>query len=205
MPMHRLLVAVTFVALLSAVVVCGAPVTVSASREVECAVCRTAVTHVWDRATTVLAHCQVVKGPERDERCDFHLLHPWAIDQMVWGVCDALVAEYKVPAEGRFRLVKLQEAVQHVYEEASMIRDVCADVFHGRDQGGAEEVGSKFQSLLEMSGGMPTADAVRTLTEQLCSTTCQALAEDEAAMRIEIPVPDALPEFPVYDDDDGEF
>lgn len=188
----------------------AAAVTASASRDIECAVCRTATTHVWERATAVLAHCREFKGPDRDDRCDFHQLHPWAIDQMVWGVCDALVEEYKVPAEGPFRLVRQTEAVQHVSEEASMLRDVCVDVFHHREKGGAEEVGATFQAQLESTGMIRAArseEALRTLHESLCASACASLVDEADAPTVtDIPVHDALPEFPVYeDDDDGEF
>lgn len=138
---------------------------------IRCKVCQRAVSHVWERGVTLVKHCKTTQGADRDHRCDFHDIHPHSIDQMIWGVCDALPVTYKAIHESEFDLV-LHEDPQHSEELASLIVATCTKFVH--DHHGVEVLGEKIQRHLQHS--VPDERHI-TIAEDVCSHVCPPVAK----------------------------
>ncbi|CUE95827.1 membrane-associated protein, putative [Bodo saltans] len=171
------------------------PVDAFSEELIRCKVCQRAVSHVWGRGVALMHHCKTTRGADRDRRCDFHDIHPHAIDQMVWGVCDALPTTYQAIHESEFDLV-LHEDPQHSDELAKLIISTCSKFVH--DHHGVEVLGDKIHRHLQHS--IPHERHV-TIAEDVCSHVCAAKkveAKKHAFGR-------KTKWEPVQDHDEGEF
>lgn len=144
----------------------GSPAATFSTELIKCKVCERAVSHVWSRGLELRRHCISVKGVDRDERCDFHGIHPWAIDRMVWGVCDALPRTYKAIHDSEFDLV-LHEDPQHSDDLASLIKATCNTFVHNHH--GVEVLGARIQAHLEHGHH---EDSLPAITHEVCNHAC---------------------------------
>jgi hypothetical protein len=163
---------------------------------IRCRVCERAVSHVWERGVALMRHCKLTRGAERDRRCDFHDIHPYAIDQMVWGVCDALPTTYQAIHESEFDLV-LHDDPKHSEELTQLITSTCSKFVH--DHHGVEVLGDKIHRHLQHS--IPHERHV-TIAEDVCSHVCAATKKADTKQ----PFGRKSKWEPVLGhDDDGEF
>lgn len=147
-----------------------------------CLVCEAAVWHVWRQAVSLRQHCRSTRGRDRDDRCDFTNLHPWAVDQMVWGVCASVghedinqVANYEITVEGYAARPAAWEAVVQAAKSSldgpDEIKRICEAYFHGH-HGGAERLGSRIQEHLEAGHNDAVDGGMQMVRRELCSHTC---------------------------------
>ena len=150
------------------------PVVVDAFHErmVRCRVCQRSISHIWSRATNLRRKCKHID--HTDERCDFKNVHPWAIDQMVWGVCDALPQTYQaLHYDGEFDLI-LHEEPNHSEELAALIRATCKKFLH--EHHGVDDIGRVMLANLEV--GKTTEVILKSLEKHFCSKPCSRHWED---------------------------
>lgn len=133
---------------------------------VRCKVCERAVQHVWTKGKELRRHCKT--NPQEDKRCDFSNLHPHAVDQMVWGVCDALPTTYQaVHADGAFELI-LHDDPSHPEQLVALLRETCIKFLH--DEHGVENIGRVVLGNLEVN--KPTEIILDGLKERFCNAAC---------------------------------
>src|SRR3989338_3706796 len=114
---------------------------------IRCKVCERAVSHVWGKARDLRHHCRYTTT---DNRCDFTNIHPHAIDQMVWGVCDAPPKTYQAIHESEFDLV-LTEDPLHSDEAATAIKHSCMRWLHTEHT--VEKIGRLIHDNLRVGKG----------------------------------------------------
>ena len=137
-------------------------------RLIKCKVCERSVEHVWNKGVELRRHCKHAgRGVERDERCDFDGIHSHAIEQMAWGVCDALPVTYKAIHDSEFDLI-LHEDPQHSSELANALKAACVKFLH--DEHGAENIGMQVHRHLE--AGQSTLRIMPVLKRDFCSKPC---------------------------------
>jgi hypothetical protein len=135
---------------------------------IKCKVCERAVEHVWTKGQELRRLCKhAPPGLERDIRCDFENVHAHAIEQMAWGVCDALPVTYKAIHESDFDLV-LHDDPQHPAELAAALRAACIKFLH--DEHGAENIGTRVHEHLE--AGQVARNILPTLRQSFCRKAC---------------------------------
>ncbi len=157
---------------------------------IKCKVCERSVEHIWTKGQELRRMCKhAVPGIERDIRCDFENVHPHAIEQMSWGVCDALPVAYKAIHESDFDLI-LHEDPQHPVELAEALRAACIKFLH--DEHGAENIGTQVHQHLE--AGQGARNILQTLRQDFCAKAC--VKEDR---------PTPLRPERLYDDADDEL
>jgi hypothetical protein len=167
----RVLNAVALCALAAAVLL-ASPAAAFPDAAIRCKVCERAVHYVWHKGVELRGQC--LHGAT-DDRCDFHHVHPWAINQMVWGVCTALPETHQAIMKSEFEIV-LHDTPEHTAENVRAIKQSCLRWLHSA-HGGAEEVGRIVMGNLEV--GKKTEVILEGLTSRFCTKACQA--QDDGA------------------------
>jgi hypothetical protein len=132
---------------------------------IRCKVCERSVSHVWHRSAELRSMC---RAGVMDTRCDYTQPNPTAIDQIAWGVCDALPTSYHAIHDSEFDLVLGEGDPEHTDEAAETIKRSCIRWLH--HQHGAEEVAGVVRGALEM--GKTTDTALTGIRRQFCHKAC---------------------------------
>ena len=131
---------------------------------IRCKVCERAVHHVWHKGVELRTLCRATPD---DSRCDMRSIHPHVVDQMVWGVCEALPKSYQAIHESEFDLIQHDDP-QHSEELAELIKVTCIKFVH--DEHGVDEVGRLIMANLE--AGKATDTILRPLQVRFCENIC---------------------------------
>jgi hypothetical protein len=132
---------------------------------IRCKVCERAITHVWHKAAELRTHCRLGHA---DVRCDYSNVDPRAIDQMAWGVCDALPTTYHAIHESEFDLVMKEGDPEHTEEAVRAIKNSCIRWLH--TQHGAEEVSRVVMGNIE--AGKTTETILAGIRRKFCRKAC---------------------------------
>ena len=139
---------------------------------IRCKVCDRAMHHVWMKAVELRHKCRhhYTESGHPDERCDYSNVHPWAVNQMVWGVCDALPVTYQaVLKDEDFRIIATEGDPAHTEEAARAIKESCVRWLHTVHT--AESVGNTVLGNLEV--GKTTEVILKSLKKRFCQKACQ--------------------------------
>jgi hypothetical protein len=135
---------------------------------IRCKVCERAITHVWEKAEELRTFC---RNGVQDLRCDHHHADPVAIDQMAWGVCNALPTTYHAIHESEFFDLVLREGDTdpvHTEEAATAIKNSCIRWLHHHH--GAEEVSRVVNANIE--AGKPGPVILPGIRRKFCKKAC---------------------------------
>lgn len=135
---------------------------------IRCKVCERAVAHVWGKARDLRHHCRYTTT---DSRCDFTNIHPHAIDQMVWGVCEALPKTYQAIHESEFDMV-LAEDPLHSDEAAAAIKHSCMRWLHTEHT--VEKIGRLIHDNLRVGKG---DNVLKSMQANFCYKACLPVPE----------------------------
>ncbi len=152
------------VAVLLMVLLGGAPSAAYPDKVIRCAVCKRAVQHVWEKARELRHHCRYDGS---DRRCDYTGIHPHAIDQMIWGVCDVLPKSYQAIHESEFDIV-LAEDPKHSDKVAAAIKHSCMRWLHTYH--GVEKVGRLVHDNLRVGKG---DNVLASMKDHFCEEACR--------------------------------
>jgi hypothetical protein len=156
-----LVIAAALLALLAA---SAAVVDAFPDKLIRCKVCHRAVAHVWSRARDLRHHCRT---ESTDRRCDYDGIHPHAIDQMVWGVCEALPKTHQAVHESEFDLVVAQDPL-HSEEAIAAIKNSCVRWLHMPHT--VESIGRLIHDNLKVGKG---DNVLKSMQEHFCYNACQ--------------------------------
>jgi len=138
---------------------------------IRCKVCERAVAHVWEKARDLRHHCRY---EATDRRCDYNNIHPHAIDQMVWGVCEALPKTYQAIHESEFDLVLTQDPL-HSDEAGAAIKHSCMRWLHSEHT--VEKIGRLIHDNLRVGKG---DNVLASMKENFCYKACLPVKEEQA-------------------------